>query len=322
MNSISDLKGIVEENCNRLCKKQNVVGVGVGSKVVDGKFTDEPAILVFVSEKKHEDDLKKRDIIESSIDGIQTDVVGKVGSIQVCVKKRKKKKNPDLTIKALSVIANPIVRPVKAGVSISNLCISAGTLGGFFLDKDGDVVLLSNHHVIAGERMKSQYGWSPEKGNVTIQPGTFDGGNLNHVIAHLKNWAPLKNRGNYEDSAISKIDDLNSIVNEINGLGKVVDFKDGSVGMAVQKVGRTTAHTTGKIISVHTTVCVEYGNITRCFKDCIVTTSMSEGGDSGSLLLDMDMNAVGLLFAGSESVTIYNPISYPVKTYGLKIWRG
>ena len=35
----------------------------------------------------------------------------------------------------------------------------------------------------------------------------------------------------------------------------------------------------------------------------IVTSAMSAGGDSGSLLLDMDNRAVGLLFAGSPTVT-------------------
>lgn len=317
MNNIVELKNAVEEHCNRLCKKENVVGVGVGSKVIAGKPTGDPAILIFVTEKKKKYELNQRDIIEPSIDGIQTDVVGKIGGIQMCGKKRKKNL---FNIKALSV--NQTERPVRAGISISNLNISAGTLGGFFVDKDGDVVLLSNEHVIAGERMKGPHGWSPEKGNVTIQPGTFDGGNLNNVIAHLKSWVPLKTRDNKEDSAIAKIDDLSIIINEIKGLGKINEIKDATISMAVQKVGRTTGLTKGKIISVHTTVCVQYGNLTRCFKDCIVTTSMSEGGDSGSLLLDMDMNVVGLLFAGSESVTIYNPIIYPIETYGLKIWRG
>ena len=35
----------------------------------------------------------------------------------------------------------------------------------------------------------------------------------------------------------------------------------------------------------------------------------SAGGDSGSLVLDMRRNAIGLLFAGSSQVTILNPIN-------------
>jgi len=211
-------------------------------------------------------------------------------------------------------------RPIYAGSSISHLYVTAGTLGGYFIDKDEDIVLLSNQHVIAGDPIKGPYGKAPKKGNVTIQPGTFDGGTISDTFAHLKNWAPLKKKNNLEDSAIAKIDDVSQIMNEIKGIGKIRGFEKARIGMPVQKVGRSTGHTHGKIISVNASVCVDYGGLIRCFNDCIVSTHMSEGGDSGSILLDNNMNAIGLLFAGSETVSIYNPISYPVKTYGLKIW--
>ena len=35
---------------------------------------------------------------------------------------------------------------------------------------------------------------------------------------------------------------------------------------------------------------------------------MSAGGDSGALVLDMQLQAVGLLFAGSPATTLINPI--------------
>jgi hypothetical protein len=42
--------------------------------------------------------------------------------------------------------------------------------------------------------------------------------------------------------------------------------------------------------------------------DQIVTSNISQGGDSGSLVLDENNNAVGLLFAGSDKATIFNRI--------------
>jgi len=36
---------------------------------------------------------------------------------------------------------------------------------------------------------------------------------------------------------------------------------------------------------------------------------MADGGDSGSALLDMDKNLVGLLFAGSSYITVHNNIA-------------
>lgn len=300
----------VDRHKNRLYGKKNVVGIGTGLKYSNGKPTGELAVLIFVSKKQHTDKLRKRDIIEPVIDGIKTDVVGKIGNLRI----------QHIVAQSQAINSNR-ERPIYAGSSISHLYVTAGTLGGFFLDSDGEVVVLSNQHVIAGDTMKGQFGKAPKKGNATIQPGTFDGGTVNDTFAHLKAWVPLKKRDNTEDSAIAKVDNVSQIVNEIRGLGKINGFGKTYVGQKVQKVGRSTGHTTGKVISINASVCVDYGGIVKCFNNCIVTTNMSAGGDSGSILLDKSMNAVGLLFGGSETVSIYNPISYPVKTYGLEIWK-
>lgn len=81
------------------------------------------------------------------------------------------------------------------------------------------------------------------------------------------------------------------------------------VGTIVQKTGRTTNYTTGRITAINATINVNYGggNVAR-FKDQIVTTNMSAGGDSGSLVTTSDDVAVGLLFAGSASAMIANQI--------------
>lgn len=303
------LAATIDKYRNTIYAKKNVVGIGAGYKFENGKTTHDLAVLVFVSKKEHTDRLRKNDLIPSTIDGFPTDVVGGIGHLRI----------HNITAQSQAINSRK-ERPILAGTSIGHLYVTAGTLGSYFLDIDGDVVLLSNQHVIAGDPIKGPYGKAPKKGNVTIQPGVFDGGTVKDTFAHLKNWVQLKKKNNFEDSAISKIDDVSQIINEIKGLGKINDFGKTNIGMPVQKVGRSTGHTKGKVISVNASVCVDYGGIVRCFNDCIVTTHMSEGGDSGSILLDNNMNAVGLLFAGSETVSIYNPISYPVKTYGLKIW--
>ena len=83
------------------------------------------------------------------------------------------------------------------------------------------------------------------------------------------------------------------------------------VGTLVQKTGRTTNFTTGKIMAVNATVDVggyTGGRVGR-FIDQIILTNMSAPGDSGSLIVTQDGNvAVGLLFAGSALVTIANQI--------------
>ena len=49
------------------------------------------------------------------------------------------------------------------------------------------------------------------------------------------------------------------------------------------------------------------GRVAR-FAEQIITKAMSAGGDSGSLVMDREERAVGLLFAGSAVSTIINPI--------------
>ncbi|QZT32544.1 S1 family peptidase [Caldalkalibacillus thermarum TA2.A1] len=90
--------------------------------------------------------------------------------------------------------------------------------------------------------------------------------------------------------------------------------------MLVQKTGRTTCYTTGRIMAVDSTIDVGYGGgrVAR-FKDQIVTTNISAGGDSGSLVTTLDNIAVGLLFAGSSQATIVNQIENVRALLGIEV---
>jgi hypothetical protein len=96
---------------------------------------------------------------------------------------------------------------------------------------------------------------------------------------------------------------------EIRGIGLVSGTKGASLGQTVRKSGRTTDFTTGTITLLNATVNVAYGAKTARFVGQVITTPMSQGGDSGSLIVDGSENkAVGLLYAGSPQATIFNPI--------------
>ena len=62
-------------------------------------------------------------------------------------------------------------------------------------------------------------------------------------------------------------------------------------------------------------------NIAR-FREQIFTTAMSEGGDSGSMVLDLHGNAAGLLFAGSATHTIMNSIEYVQSSLDIVVADG
>ncbi len=53
------------------------------------------------------------------------------------------------------------------------------------------------------------------------------------------------------------------------------------------------------------------------FTDQLMAGAMSQGGDSGSAVLDNNNNLVGLLFAGSDTSTIINRIENVFSSLGL-----
>ena len=101
---------------------------------------------------------------------------------------------------------------------------------------------------------------------------------------------------------------------DIKNIGLVMETKLPMLGMRVRKFGRTTEYTEGNITLMNATVNVAYstqaGQKTARFVGQVITESMSQGGDSGSLIVDAtETKAVGLLFAGSNLATIFTPIN-------------
>lgn len=118
---------------------------------------------------------------------------------------------------------------------------------------------------------------------------------------------------NRVDCALARPIDPAMFSDDIRQIGLVNDIKAPALGMRVRKYGRTTAFTEGGIKLLNATVNVNYstaaGPRTARFTGQVITDGMSQGGDSGSLIVDAtEARAVGLLFAGSELATIFTPI--------------
>jgi S1-C subfamily serine protease len=268
----------------------NVVGTGVSLKVVKNSVTDVPCIVVFVKNKVRPKELLPRAIPEK-INGIPTDVVEAGTPVLRHYTTR--------------------IRPVPPGYSIGHTRVTVGTLGCLVRDRDAkETLILSNNHVMADSNRASL-------GDPIVQPGPYDGGSHpSDTIAHLVRWKPIVSRGNKVDAAVARPIRPDAVTPNIPGIGipRGVRKMDG-VGVFVQKVGRTTQHTTGIVTAYNASIYpLNYPGIGSVeFVSCIVTTGMSAPGDSGSLLLDMDKRATGLLFAGmevdgKEVVTYYNDI--------------
>jgi hypothetical protein len=64
---------------------------------------------------------------------------------------------------------------------------------------------------------------------------------------------------------------------------------------------------------------VNYGSgKTARYTGQYLLSDMSKAGDSGSLIVDMNKKAVGLLFAGSDTSTIATPINLVIQETGIE----
>lgn len=200
-----------------------------------------------------------------------------------------------------------LVRPAMPGVSIGHYKGSSGTFGAVvYTTKNNEPMILSNNHVLANTTLTNEQ--NAFRNDPILQPGKSDRGT--QEIGKLANLVALKPSPevNQVDCALAKPTDPKNITAEIMEVGKVNGINEPSVGMRIKKSGRTTGLTSGTIKSINATVKVNYSGRILLFENQIIASKMSEPGDSGSLVLDMNNKAVGLLFAGSNLVTIINPI--------------
>ena len=115
---------------------------------------------------------------------------------------------------------------------------------------------------------------------------------------------------NTVDCAIAKPLSADLVNPDILNIGIPTGVGSATLGTPVQKSGRTTGLTTDQITQIDVTVSVNYGGQLAIFRNQLMAGAMSQGGDSGSAVLDMNKQVVGLLFAGSNTTTIMNPIQF------------
>ena len=212
---------------------------------------------------------------------------------------------------------NHRVRTLQFGSSGGNVqditkrfCCS-GTLGALVTDGTNQYIL-SNNHVLARADAASA-------GEDISQPGLIDNNcQTPPIVADFTTAVPL---GQNVDAAIAQLR-----AGQMDSSGSILDIgvpgsstANATVGMSVAKSGRTTGFTTGTVGSINTSVSVQYQQgcgqgkkfvISYTGQVVINSSTFSAGGDSGSLIVtnNASHNPVALLFAGSSTTTIGNPI--------------
>ena len=309
-----------------LMGKANVIGVGIGKKVVAGEETEDPAVIVFVERKLPEPQLRKKDIVPKTLDEVKTDVV-ETGRLKAQAAIARGKARTDRW------------RPAPGGVSVGHIRITAGTLGGIVRVR-GRRVVLSNNHVLANSG-------DARIGDPILQPGPADSGTRDDAFATLERFIDIRFEDpvadgwgfarwlrrlaerlglrpaaapprNFVDAAIARPLRDELVADSILELTRTPGIAEAVVGDRVRKSGRTTGVTEGRILATDATVEVDYDRNVATFTDQLVAGPMSQGGDSGSLLLDDAGRAVGLLFAGSDRTTVFNRAARVAEALGVE----
>jgi hypothetical protein len=328
---VNRIRRILSTHRRELLKRANVVATGIGYKETGGTKTDRLCIVCSVKEKVPPARLAEQEMVPAAVDSTPTDV------IQTGV------------IRALQAPTDRF-RPAPGGVSVGHVDITAGTLG-CWVTKNGQKVILSNNHVLANSN-------AAEIGDAILQPGPHDGGRFpQDHIANLTQFAPISFQGdpsecqfanavssafnlgcqligsntrykvikiqaedNLVDAAIAAPLNAADVKDDILNIGPIQGTVSGELGMAIKKSGRTTGFTTGEIQQVDVTANVQYGaGQVAVFTDQLLAGAMSQGGDSGSAVLDNNNRLTGLLFAGSDTTTIINRIENVFSALGISI---
>jgi len=313
----------------------NVEGVSIGYKSRGGTRTKEMAIVVYVGKKIPEGELPAGYVIPKTLSiygyDVKTDVIQAKFSALMLIDKE---------------------GPVKPGYSISHPDVTAGSLSFFgtpitpmtHVNNIGDL-LVSCAHIISNTN-------KGKLGDPIYYPGVHDGGTEKNTVAYLDltipiemiagdcpiaQWCvdrlnglaerfgskhripnPIREVYNRVDCGRGRMKEGVEIDKNIYKIGEPVGIERATLGMKVQKSGRTTEHTEGVIIGIEADIRVAYSQGTAWFDKQIVSDIPSAGGDSGSAVLTHDNKLVGLLFAGGEGITIMNPIEDVFNALGLE----
>jgi hypothetical protein len=289
---------------DQLVSMPGVHGVGVGSKFVSGARTDELAITVFVHKKLPLNALSAEQVIPAEIEGIRTDVVE--SPFAECL---------DDTGRYRPLVGGSQLEYTTTEHPTPNSTVThfnAGTLGCIArAKKTGKNVILTNGHVAAGCGDPS----------IAINAGKRLGqpDDVSDCTCCSKCWATVV--GTVIDAKINpdagliqidKCIDVSPNIREIGAIQGVLTTPQINAleGQRVQVRGAKTASI--KFGTVHgvsvddTSICRERddaASVTRPYTHAIrvdadTNNMFGQRGDSGSAVLDMSGNLVGLLFAG------------------------
>jgi hypothetical protein len=307
--AVQEVMAVQNKHTANLMADKNIVGTATGL-TDDGRL----AMLVFLKEgASNPKGMKSISSIPKNIDGVPV-VVEVTGEF-----------------KAMAAHTAKQTPPIQLGTSggwrydLANGYCCGGTLGSL-ITKNGVQYVLSNYHVLWADIVSGGNSRVATVGDPVIQPGLID---VSCNAANAQNVATLSGSGSLPSAnvdagyaqVISGMVKTDGAILEIGTISATTIAA--SVNQAVKKSGRTTGLTRSTVSGINGTVSIQYENecaggvsFTKTFTGQIVIKNKASkflnSGDSGSLMVqDVTTNpkAIGLLYAGSTSTAIANPIA-------------
>jgi hypothetical protein len=319
---VQEVIAIQEEETPDLMSMPDVLGTAVGQDD-DGELT----ILVFVNLEGNNPAASARNIPRS--------LRGKGVRVEFTEPFRALVRPPRVPPVSHTEKQTP---PIQLGTSggwrydLANGYCCGGTLGSL-IKSGGKKYILSNYHVFEADIVNGGNSKVATTGDPVIQPGLIDvvcsaGGAQNVATLETRRSLP----GSNVDASIAQV--ISGMVREDGAILEIGTLSSNTsapfINQAVKKSGRTTRLTRSKVTGLNATVSVAYDNecaggaaFTKTFTGQIIIANKASkflaGGDSGSLMVqDVTANpkAVGLLFAGSSSLAVANPIDEVLTFFG------
>jgi hypothetical protein len=280
---------LVDNRTSALLRNPNVVGLGLGSKIIDGRNTGEICLTIFVSRKLTEDSLQKR----------------KGRRLPKSLREGKRRLPVDV------VQIGTLKRQAFAGqsCSVSNGTLRTGTIGAPAVTPAGEDVFITAMHVTGLSHLPA--------GGATLEvnaPSTRDFPSA-PVIGRV-----IEGTRKGIDAAKVLITAPHKVLREIPEVGRIRGWRPlafpGDMDIPVMMFGATSQ-------MKHTGFIVNPSSFVPGFGlDSAITVSGFDtvGGDSGAALVDRQLIVLGFLVGeASDGLRIFCPASLVLQRLGCDI---
>jgi hypothetical protein len=301
----------------QLMKLPGVNAVGLGGRERAGRPTGEIVLKVFVYSKKPFTDIDPSELVPAEIEGVPTDVV-EMGDLSLQV-------TPGRAVVPVDQIDSSRQRPLIGGCQLQvDLAGSGmGTLGCFLVDTNdaAKVYALTNHHVLSTSATQPTLNTTKAG-----QPTSSDSITkcCSAIIGKVAGGSNIPVR----DAGIVRLDPGAQWIADIVEIGAVKGTHTVTIAEAatltyqVRKRGMRTRLTGGTVQAINLTKVVagvSHTNLTVISPNpdatlpAGTTVVFTDGGDSGSALVNDANEVVSLHFAGgvidAKAVSVGTPIA-------------